>query len=209
VMRPLGGLPTLVRSSGRSVLRHRKAQPVGTSKEAFVDLLKRKGFWMRDLEDHPVCLGVPLGRDMGLGGAMQVDIGLKNPATVSLADLMDASPQLKHAMLERAAQGDIAKKRPDDPALMRDAAPVPMAVLVKEDLQRLPVASPVHPDALESKLSPQQLEVLSDPFFKVQEPANADLIDFATEAVPGMDAHVASKRDYRRERRAEFRRLAN
>ena len=143
----LGGLPRLASQSGRRVLRHGLAPPVPTSRTAFLDLLKRKGFWLGDLEDHPVCLGVPLGRDLALGGAMQVDVGLKSLATVSLADLVDSSPQLKQAFLERAAD-KTAPMDSSEPALIRNAPSVRMAVLVKEDLERLPVASPVHSPSL-------------------------------------------------------------
>ena len=46
----------------------------------------------------------------------------------------------------------------------------------------------VHPDALETKMSPRQLQMLQDPFFQGRD--NADLVDVAVDGVPGADPHV-------------------
>ena len=123
-------MPHLTTRCGQPLLEHRRLECHPTSKEAIMQLLKRKGYWLNDLEDHPVCLGVPLGKDMGLGGAIQVDVGLKSPVTVSFVDLIDASPQLKLALFQRAAQK--SSDNVSDNELLRDALPVPVVVLAKK-----------------------------------------------------------------------------
>ena len=172
--------------------------PPRTSRDMLMGLLRRKAWQLRDLEHHPACLGVPLGQDGGAAKGVSVDLGLKTMATVSLTDLVDASPHFKQALIERgltdaqeakaaelqgAAEGQGAAElqgaeeggaaggaageaadaeaggaeaRATEPLayadLMRRAQPVPMLVAVKEDLMKQPIASPIHPAALERSI---------------------------------------------------------
>ena len=196
----LGGLPLAAASAtrgraGRSTVRQ---VPPRTSRDMLMGLLRRKAWQLRDLEHHPACLGVPLGQDGGAAKGVSVDLGLKTMATVSLTDLVDASPHFKQALIERgltdaqeakaaelqgAAEGQGAAElqgaeeggaaggaageaadaeaggaeaRATEPLayadLMRRAQPVPMLVAVKEDLMKQPIASPIHPAALERSI---------------------------------------------------------
>ena len=135
-----------------------------TSRDELMDLLKRKAWQMRDLEKHPVCLGVPLGQDGGPSQGVTVDLGLKTMATISLTDLVEASPKLKETLYERALStpGDSAPVKMDD--LLRKPSTVPMSVAVREDLMAQPIASAVHPAALERKVSDEKLQMLNDSF---------------------------------------------
>ena len=63
-----------------------------------------------------------------------------------------------------------------------------------------PIASTVHPRALEKRLPDQTLKVLSDQFFRAT-PPNSELIDLVVEAVPGADKSTAARDDFRREQR--------
>ena len=126
----LGGLPVRAAAAtagraGRSMLRERVPR---TSRDELMDLLKRKAWQMRDLEKHPVCLGVPLGQDGGPSQGVTVDLGLKTMATISLTDLVEASPKLKETLYERALStpGDSAPVKMDD--LLRKPSTVPMSV---------------------------------------------------------------------------------
>eukprot|EP00966_Prymnesium_polylepis_P138879 3209380-Prymnesium_polylepis.1 len=102
----LGGLPRLARAGARAVVRP-APPPVApaTSRAMMNDLLRRKGFWLGDVDEHPLCVGVPIGRD-GPQGAVSVDVGLKNMASLSMSQLADVSPQIKQQLLERAAPLD-------------------------------------------------------------------------------------------------------
>ena len=237
-MSAVGGLPRLGRAL-RGPRAVRRAAPT-TSRAAFLDLLKAKGVWLSDVQRHPMVVGVPVGRDGGSGQGIAVDVGLKNMATVSLHELSEASPQIKAALVDRALGSEPIV---GDPELLRNPPAVPMAVLVTEDLQNLPVASPVrkcplqtdlrpppspppsplpppsppsaapappnphlgtvgcaqvHPAALKSGLPDELLKELADPLFTGHV---SDMHDFVVPAVPGADAHLASKRELRKQQR--------
>ena len=210
----LGGLPArIANKSGRIVDLKRvdrfvKRQqllgpkPPPTSRQELMALLKRKSWQVRDLERHPVVLGVPLGQDGGPSQGVSVDIGLKTMATVSLSDLVDASPQLKEKLFERALSSPKETTTPvpmDD--LLRKPMAIPMSVAVPEDMMKQPVASALHPRALDRKIADEKLQVLTDPFFRAN-PPSSELVDLVVEHVPGADKHVAAKEELRREQRA-------
>lgn len=180
----------------------RQAAPK-TSRHHLVELLRRKAWQIEDLTEHPVVLGVPIGHEGGEAKAIAVDCGLKTMASVSLNDLIDASPDLKEALLMHALENPDDGKDAPSPhlELLRSAKPVPMSIMVKEDLMKQPVASPVHPAALERCVPDAKLEMLADPFFRAN-PPSSELVDLVVEAVPGADKHVAAREDFRREQRA-------
>lgn len=120
-------------------LSRRAPRPRLNERAQFQSLLRRKGWLLQDVEKHPVCLGVPLGRNGGSESAISVDVGLKNMVQVSSRELAGASPQYKRALLDRMKGG--AKE--GEPETFGNAELVPMRVVVKEDIQRLPVATPV------------------------------------------------------------------
>tara|TARA_B110001452_G_scaffold137417_1_gene114255 strand:+ start:121 stop:540 length:420 start_codon:yes stop_codon:yes gene_type:complete len=120
-------------------LSRRAARPRPNDRAQFQSLLRRKGWLLQDVEKHPVCLGVPLGRNGGSESAISVDVGLKNMVQVSSRGLAGASAQYKRALLDRMKGG--AKE--GEPETFGSADLVPMRVVVKEDIQRLPVATPV------------------------------------------------------------------
>lgn len=200
----LGGMPAAVtraaRGAGRSVVR----QPVPrTSRTELVGLLRRKGWQVDDLKKHPVCLGVPLGQDGGNQSGVSVDIGLKAFATVGLSELVEATPELKHSLVQRALDDPKGSKVVPYGDLLRRPATVPMAVHVKEDLMSLPIATALHPAALQARVPDDKLDLLSDPFFRAN-PPSSELVNLVVEGVPGADKHVAAKDEHRRERRAAF-----
>ena len=131
---------------------------------------------------------------------VSVDCGLKTMATVSLADLVDSSPDLKEALMESGleTEGDEPIPYAD---LLRRAQPVPMVVAVKEDLMKQPVAMPTHPGSLERSVPDDKLQMLHDPFFRAN-PPSSELVDLVVEAVPGADKHVAARDEFRRETRS-------
>jgi len=182
-----------------------------TSSQLMLDLLRRKGFWLEAVESQPVCLGIPLGRD-GPHAAVSVDVGLKHMALVSLSELVDASPDLKHRYFEHALEASApissAQALQRDAAMLRDAQPVPMAVIAKADMQELPIANPVHPDALELEMSEEQVNVLRDPFFKQERGRDLGLINFVVDGVPGADRVVTLRRQWQKEKQLA-RREAN
>ena len=55
-----------------------------------------------------------------------------------------------------------------------------MAVMSKEDMMRMPIASAVHPDALQRTMSDEKRILLKDPFFR-HTPPNAELFDLVVE----------------------------
>ena len=148
--RALGGLPRLARAGSRAVARP-NATPMlpANSRARMNDLLRRKGFWLGDVDDHPMVLGVPVGRD-GPQGSVSVDLGMKKMAWASMSDIVDASPQMKQKLLDQATPLHTPLPSPAealarDAAALREAPAVPMKVVVKEDLQLIPVANPVRP----------------------------------------------------------------
>ena len=203
----LGGMPVAAaaatratRGAGRSVVR----QPVPrTSRTELVGLLRRKGWQVDDLKKHPVCLGVPLGQDGGDQSGVSVDIGLKLFATVGLSELVDATPDLKHSLMQRALDDPEGSRVVPHRDLLRRPATVPMAVHLKEDIMSLPVATALNPAALQARVPDEKLELLSDPFFRAN-PPSSELVNLVVEGVPGADKHVAAKDEHRRERRAAF-----
>lgn len=209
----LGGLPLPSAARGRG---GRRAAPraiaaaaaavaavplpaVRTSRDELLSLLKHKSWQVRDVERHPLVLGVPLGQD-GSSQAVSVDIGLKNMAVVSMSELANASPEFKLALVERAL--DPAHSGRPHEELLRQAAPVPMAVMAKEDLMKQPIASAVHARALDRTLSEEKRDLLKDPFFR-NNPPSAELFDLVVEAVPGADPRVEAREEIRREERNE------
>ena len=115
-----------------------RSTPVRTARAEFEQLLRRKSAWLQDLEKHPLCVGVPLGRNGGPDKSISVDLGLKNMAQISTRELAASSSQYKQALIDRIKGGPL-EGQPED---LRRAEPIPMAVIVKEDVQRLPVATP-------------------------------------------------------------------
>eukprot|EP00962_Isochrysis_galbana_P029223 scaffold9331_cov116-Isochrysis_galbana.AAC.2 len=134
--RVLGGLPT---RGGRAaaVVKTR------TSRSEFIEYLRKKGVWLEDVEKHPVCLGIPLGMTGSSGRTVAVDVGLKNPASISLRELVNSSPYVKREMVEHALKPG-KPELPNVDKMLRSTPPLPMAVITKEDMQALPIASPVN-----------------------------------------------------------------
>ena len=95
--------------------------------------------WLQDVQKHPLVLGVPLGRNGGPDKAISVDLGMKNMAQISTRELANSSSEFKQALLDRTKGGPL-EGQPED---LRRAEPIPMSVLVKEDVMRLPIAAPV------------------------------------------------------------------
>lgn len=159
----LGGLPALAGA------RRSLAMAPRTPRSEFLGYLKSKSAWLTDVDKHPVCLGVPIG--VSGGGAnsktVNVDVGLKFQAVISLRELASCSPHVKSALFEHALQPGAAGL-PDVDAIICGAPPLPMAVIIKEDMQSLPIASPLHPDALLRSVPREDLDVLLDPFFQRQ-----------------------------------------
>ena len=199
----LGGLPT---SIGRAVARKTAHAPVQrTSRTALLELLRRKGWQVEDIDRHPVLLGVPLGQDGGPSSGISVDIGLKNMTVASVADIADASSEFKEALVTRALDS------PDDnrefQEILRGTGPIPMVLKVKEDMMKLPIATALHPSGLQRGISREKQQILRDPFFRAH-PPSAELFDLIVEAVPGADATVEAREEHRREQRAAMN-LAN
>ncbi len=165
------------------------------------ELLRRKAWQLKDLERNPVCLGVPVGQDGGEQRGVSVDIGLKTHATISVSDLADASPSFQQQLYERAAAARGGTRRVPHADLLRRAQPVPMAVTVKEDMMQLPIASAVHPAALERSIPSEKLKLLNDKFF-TEAPPPPGLTDLVVGGVPGADRHAAVRDEHRREVRA-------
>ena len=132
------GKSRLLQLGGLSRTRPRAPR---TSRADFEDLLRRKGSWLQEVERSPMCWGVPLGRNGGSYSAISVDVGLKNHVLVSTRELAGASPQYKQSLHQRMEGGP----RHGEPESFNRAEPVPMQVLVKEDIQRLTVAKPARP----------------------------------------------------------------
>ena len=184
-----------------------------------LSLLKRKGWQVQDVDRNPVVLGVPLGQDGGSSQAVSIDIGLKNRAMVSVSELVNASPQLREVLTEQAL-ADIERERGSggeasgaesttssstlgtfDDKVLSGIDPVPMAVSVKEDIMHLPVASAVHPRALERSIPEEPLRMLNfDPFLRECKNSgkDKDLIDLIVEGVPGADPYVEAREAHAR-----------
>ncbi len=120
-------------------LSRARSKPVLTGRAEFEQLLRRKSAWLQDVKKHPLVLGVPLGRNGGPDKAISVDLGMKNMAQISTRELANSSSEFKQALLDRTKGGPL-EGQPED---LRRAEPIPMSVLVKEDVMRLPIASPV------------------------------------------------------------------
>ena len=116
-----------------------RSKPVLTGRAEFEQLLRRKSAWLQDVEKHPLVLGVPLGRNGGPDKAITMDLGLKNMAQISTRELANSSSEFKQALLDRMKGGPL-EGQPED---LRRAEPIPMSVIVKEDVMRLPIATPV------------------------------------------------------------------
>ena len=71
--------------------------------------------------------------------AITMDLGLKNMAQISTRELANSSSEFKQALLDRMKGGPL-EGQPED---LRRAEPIPMSVIVKEDVMRLPIATPV------------------------------------------------------------------
>ena len=120
-------------------LSRARSKPVLTGRAEFEQLLRRKSAWLQDVKKHPLVLGVPLGRNGGPDKAISVDLGMKNMAQISTRELANSSSEFKQALLDRTKGGPL-EGQPED---LRRAEPIPMSVLVKEDVMRLPIAAPV------------------------------------------------------------------
>jgi len=113
-----------------------------TTRGEFMDYLRKRSVWLEDVDAHPVVLGVPLGVTGSSGRTVAIDVGLKNPATISIRELVQVSPYFKQAAHEHALRPGRSELPPID-ALIRSSPPIAMAVITKEDMQSLPIASPV------------------------------------------------------------------
>ena len=129
----LGGLPA---KGARAAAKTR------TSRVEFLDYLRKRSVWLEDVDKHPVCLGVPLGVTGSAGRTVAIDVGLKNPASISVRELVQVSPYVKGKVHEHALQPGKAELPPMD-AMLRSAPPIAMAVIIKEDMQSLPIVAPV------------------------------------------------------------------
>jgi len=171
-----------------------------------LSVLRRKSWQLRDVESHPVVLGVPLGQDGGPSQAVSIDIGLKEMAAVSLSELADASSDFKRKLFERALEGQGASDKPIQ-ELLRGTDPVPMVVQVKEDIMKLPVASALHPSGLEKSIPDEKLRLLTDKFFRSanlggQGIPSREILDLIVEAAPGQDPGLEARDTHKREERA-------
>ena len=201
-----GGLPAS-RAAAVAASRRRMTPALPrTSRGELLSLLKRKSWQVRDVDRHPVVLGVPLGQNGGPAQAVSIDVGLKNPAAVSVSELVDAAPALKEVVMERAladAQSGRSSSAYHE-EMLRNSSPVPMSVCVKEDLMELPVANAVHPGALARNMPEEPLRMLNhDPFLnecKISGQDN-DLIDLVVEGVPGVDTNIEARDKFRRKQR--------
>jgi len=187
-------------------------QELDTDCDGFLSYLRSKGAWLGDVERHPVCLGVPLGVTGSSGRTVAVDLGLKSPAAMPLRELAACSPYVERALIKHALAPGPAEL-PDFDALLRESPPVPVAVVCKEDMQSLPIASPVHPSALGRRISKEQLDAMLDPFFQAQRGDGAhnrsyrDSDEFAAlvvDAVPDADTKLTAMREWRKEQRKQF-----
>jgi len=203
-----------------------RSKPVLTGRAEFEQLLRRKSAWLQDVEKHPLVLGVPLGRNGGPDKAITMDLGLKNMAQISTRELANSSSEFKQALLDRMKGGPL-EGQPED---LRRAEPIPMSVIVKEDVMRLPIATPVralsphsstralriqrhrtgslrvwrsqmHKASLARQMSDEDLQVLQDPFFNAG-PASAELAKLVVDAIPDADPNQTVKIQHRREARA-------
>lgn len=178
-------------------------------------LLKRKGWCLDDVEEHPVVLGVPLGMVAGSGKTIAVDVGLKNPANISVAELMRCSPHAKSTMLTHALGGG---EMPKINTVLQRTPPIPMALVTVEDIQKLPIATPMHPSALERRTATEDLEALQDPFFssggtssstwqqgdsqqQQQRAGLSEFTDLVIDQVPDADQAASVRREWQREQR--------
>lgn len=171
-----------------------------------LNLLRRKGWQIEDVDKHPVVLGVPLGQDGGPSQGVSIDIGLKSMAVVSLSELADASSDFKRKLFDRALQGESTSEKPYQ-ELLRGTDPVPMVLQVKEDIMKLPVASAVHPSGLEKAIPDEKLRLLTDKFFRSansggQGIPSREILDLIVEAAPGEDPRVEARETNKREERA-------
>ena len=113
-----------------------------TARAEFERLLRNKSAWLQDVSKHPLCAGVPLGRNGGPEQAISMDIGAKNLARVSTRELAASSSQYKQQLI-RCTKGIVGTRTTTNQLEnVWMAKPIPMAVIVKEDVQRLPVVMP-------------------------------------------------------------------
>jgi hypothetical protein len=198
----LGGLP-LAAAAGSAARTTARTPIPKTSRTELLSLLRRKAWQVSDIERHPVVLGVPLGQNGGPTKAVSIDIGLKNMVHVSVPELVDACPDLKEKLALRALDSTSEDEPVFDQQLLKEGVTVPMAVMVKEDIMDLPIASTVHPCALAHGLPEDKLRVLSDPFLRECRLSGQDdqLVDLVVEGVPGADSHVQTREEYRRRQR--------
>ena len=222
----IGGLPSRLRAvatDGRSVGRATQAAAAASSRapsarEEFMGLLRRKAWCLDDVEKHPVVLGVPLGMVAGSGKTIAVDVGLKNPATISVAELIKCSPQAKSIMLTHALRG---AEMPKIDSVLQQTPPLPMALVTVEDVQKLPIATPMHPSNLERRIPTEDLQVLQDPFFssggapgstwqssmqddpqqQQQRAGLSEFTDLVIDQIPDADEATSSRREWQREQR--------
>ena len=161
-------------------------------------LLREKAWQVEDVDHHPAVLGAPLGQDGGAAMGVTVDVGLKTMPTISLSELVDSSPEFKEALIQRALDDPDGTAPVEHADLLRRNLTVPLAVHVKEDLMKTPIATPMHPSALTPRIPDEKLQMLDDEFFRAN-PTSAELLDLVTEGVPGADRHVAAKDEWKRE----------
>ena len=203
-------------------LARARSTPVPTARAEFEQLLRRKSAWLQDVEKHPLCLGVPLGRNGGPDKSITVDLGLKSMAQISTRELAASSSQYKQALLDRIKGGPL-EGQPED---LRRAEPIPMSVIIKEDVQRLPITTPVralspfpigilrhppdhtlrptwqiHKASLARQMRDEDLQVLQDPFFNAG-PASSELAKLVVDAIPDADPNQTAIKEFRRVQRA-------
>ena len=83
------------------------------------------------------------------------------------------------------------------PEDFKGAEPIPMQVIIKEDIQRLPVATPMHPASLARRVPDEALEALQDKVFNTR-PGTQDVTKALVDAVPDADVNQTVMRDYRK-----------
>ena len=197
-----------------------------TARAEFEQLLRSKSAWLQDVSKHPLCAGVPLGRQGGAEGSISVDLGLKNFSQISTRELAASSSEYRRQLIERT-KGGALEGQPED---LRRAETIPMAVIIKEDVQRLPIATParsalpyarrpptlsspsaanprplslvqMHKASLDRNIRQEDMQILQDPFFNAG-PASPELAKLVIDAIPDSDPNQTAVKEYRRELRA-------
>lgn len=206
-MSRVGGLPSrITRQTTKIRSTVPRAKPA-TWRERFLKHIHDKGALLHALDKQPLVLGVPLATTRT---GVAVDVGLKNPATISVRELYDASPYVKEKLLEHALNLDDHAPPPNLDLLLRDCPPIVLALVCTEDVMAQPIATAVHPHALHQSIPADTLDALMDPFFSTDRHANRakkdELFKLLVDAVPDADEGLTAIQNQREAKRADFRR---